>query len=35
MLASSEGHSDTVSELLYDGAQVDLQNEVTYSVCVL
>ena len=36
MLASSDGHKDTVSVLLSAGAQADLQDEVRYStsICV-
>ena len=35
MCASSSGNTDTVHALVSAGAQVDLQNEVWHSICIL
>ena len=35
MRASRNGHSDTIHVLVSAGAQIDLQNEVRCSICVL
>ena len=35
MEASADGHSDAIQVLLSAGAQIDLQNKVRRSICVL
>ena len=35
MWASSNGHSDAIKVLLSAGAQIDLQDKVRHSICVL
>ena len=35
MEASSNGHSDAIKVLLSAGAQIDLQDKVRRSICVL